>query len=230
MKVTISPSESEISFSTAFRRSSNSPRYLAPATIEPKSRPMIRLFLSDSGTSPSTMRVARPSTIAVLPTPGSPMSTGLFFVPPREDLDDTADLVVAPDDGVELAAPCELGEVTAVALQRLVLLLGALRGDAVAAADCLQRPQQVVTADPDAVRKGEQQVLDREVLVAHLLASVVGTVEGLGQLAAERGLGDAVGLGDPGERLGDLVADRQRGDPEAVEEGDRHPAVLRQCR
>jgi hypothetical protein len=26
------------------------------------------------------MSVARPSTIAVLPTPGSPMSTGLFFV------------------------------------------------------------------------------------------------------------------------------------------------------
>src|SRR3974390_2616162 len=35
---------------------------------------------SDSGTSPSTMRCARPSTIAVLPTPGSPISTGLFFV------------------------------------------------------------------------------------------------------------------------------------------------------
>ena len=32
------------------------------------------------GTSPATMRWARPSTIAVLPTPGSPMSTGLFLV------------------------------------------------------------------------------------------------------------------------------------------------------
>src|ERR1019366_4066954 len=35
---------------------------------------------SDSGTSPETIRWARPSTIAVLPTPGSPISTGLFFV------------------------------------------------------------------------------------------------------------------------------------------------------
>ena len=35
---------------------------------------------SDSGTSPATMRWARPSTTAVLPTPGSPMSTGLFLV------------------------------------------------------------------------------------------------------------------------------------------------------
>ena len=39
-----------------------------------------RLFFSPSGTSPSTMRRARPSTMAVLPTPGSPMSTGLFLV------------------------------------------------------------------------------------------------------------------------------------------------------
>src|SRR5450759_878592 len=35
---------------------------------------------SDSGTSLETIRWARPSTIAVLPTPGSPISTGLFFV------------------------------------------------------------------------------------------------------------------------------------------------------
>ena len=33
-----------------------------------------------SGTSPLTMRSARPSTMAVLPTPGSPISTGLFLV------------------------------------------------------------------------------------------------------------------------------------------------------
>jgi hypothetical protein len=32
------------------------------------------------GTSPSAMRCARPSTMAVLPTPGSPISTGLFLV------------------------------------------------------------------------------------------------------------------------------------------------------
>ena len=39
-----------------------------------------RLFFSPSGTSPRTMRWARPSTMAVLPTPGSPISTGLFLV------------------------------------------------------------------------------------------------------------------------------------------------------
>ena len=80
MKVTIWPALSVISLSTALSRSSNSPRYFAPATIEPRSRDTTRLPRSDSGTSPATIRWARPSTIAVLPTPGSPISTGLFLV------------------------------------------------------------------------------------------------------------------------------------------------------
>ena len=80
MKRTISPAAAVISDSTAFRRSSNSPRYLEPATIAPRSSAKSRLSLRPSGTSPLTIRRARPSTIAVLPTPGSPISTGLFLV------------------------------------------------------------------------------------------------------------------------------------------------------
>ena len=80
MKVMTWPAESVISCRTALSRSSNSPRYFAPATIEPMSRATTRLLRSDSGTSPAMIRCARPSTIAVLPTPGSPMSTGLFLV------------------------------------------------------------------------------------------------------------------------------------------------------
>src|SRR5215213_8672454 len=68
------------SCSTALRRSSNSPRYFAPAMRAPMSRARSFFSFSDSGTSPLTMRSARPSTIAVLPTPGSPMRTGLFLV------------------------------------------------------------------------------------------------------------------------------------------------------
>src|SRR5665213_2579788 len=74
------PSCFDRSLSTAFSRSSNSPRNFAPAINEPMSSARMRLFLSPSGTSPLTMRSARPSTMAVLPTPGSPMSTGLFLV------------------------------------------------------------------------------------------------------------------------------------------------------
>ncbi len=80
MKRMICPSAAETSWSTALSRSSNSPRYLAPATIAPRSSVTSRLSFRPSGTSPSTIRRARPSTMAVLPTPGSPMSTGLFLV------------------------------------------------------------------------------------------------------------------------------------------------------
>ena len=65
---------------TPLRRSSNSPRYLLPATIPARSRAITSRSFRVSGTSPLTIRWARPSTMAVLPTPGSPMSTGLFFV------------------------------------------------------------------------------------------------------------------------------------------------------
>ncbi len=40
----------------------------------------MRFSARNGGTSLSEMRCARPSTMAVLPTPGSPISTGLFFV------------------------------------------------------------------------------------------------------------------------------------------------------
>ena len=41
---------------------------------------IIRLLRNISGTLPFTIRCANPSAIAVLPTPGSPISTGLFLV------------------------------------------------------------------------------------------------------------------------------------------------------
>ena len=80
MKRTIWPSALLISARTAFSRSSNSPRYFAPASSAPTSSAHTRLPFSPSGTSPATIRCASPSAIAVLPTPGSPISTGLFFV------------------------------------------------------------------------------------------------------------------------------------------------------
>src|SRR3954454_13712124 len=80
MKVMTWPSESVISLSTAFSRSSNSPRYLAPATRAARSSEISCLSRNESATSPATMRWARPSTTAVFPTPGSPISTGLFLV------------------------------------------------------------------------------------------------------------------------------------------------------
>ena len=76
----ICPSLFFTSSRTAFRRSSNSPLYFAPATSAPISSAKIFLSFSPCGTSPFTIRCASPSTTAVLPTPGSPISTGLFLV------------------------------------------------------------------------------------------------------------------------------------------------------
>src|SRR5580658_6295959 len=63
-----------------FTRPSNSPRYFVPATNGPRESASTRLLRNDVGTLPATMRWASPSTIAVLPTPGSPTSTGLFLL------------------------------------------------------------------------------------------------------------------------------------------------------
>ena len=61
-------------------RSSNCPLYLVPATIDAMSSDMTRLSNSIRDTLRWTILRAKPSTIADLPTPGSPMSTGLFFL------------------------------------------------------------------------------------------------------------------------------------------------------
>ncbi len=77
---TITSRFSTSSFMIVLSRSSNWPRYFVPATMSEMSSARIRLSSSGGGTRPATIRWASPSTIAVLPTPGSPMRTGLFLV------------------------------------------------------------------------------------------------------------------------------------------------------
>ena len=60
-------------------RSSNWPLNLVPATSAAMSSVSTRLPQSWRATLRSMMRCASPSTMALLPTPGSPMSMGLFF-------------------------------------------------------------------------------------------------------------------------------------------------------
>ena len=137
---------------------------------------------------------------------------------PREHLDDAADLVVATDHRVELALARVLGEVAAEALERLVLLLGVLARDAVAAAHFLQRAEHRVVGDAEPAEQvadaagdlghREEQVLGGEVVVAEVGALAVGGFEHRvrvgGQLRLLGGL--AVHLGQAGERLLDPVA------------------------
>ena len=72
-----SPTASSI---TPLIRSSNSPRNLVPATTELRSICQICLPTSLSGTSFLATRIARPSTMAVFPTPASPIKTGLLLL------------------------------------------------------------------------------------------------------------------------------------------------------
>ena len=73
----------------------------------------------------------------------------------REHLDDAANLLVAADDRIELAAAGELGEVFGVFLERLVFRLRILVGDALAAAHAGQAFEDRVVRR---AQRGQQQL------------------------------------------------------------------------
>ena len=107
--------------------------------------------------------------------------------PAAEDLDDPADLRVAADHRVHLALAGQLDQVAAVLLERLVLVLGVLIGHPLAAADLLERLEDVLLGHPERAEQvlglaldlgqAEQQVLDRDELVLHPVGFVLGRVE-----------------------------------------------------
>ena len=69
-----------ISLITDFNLSSKSPLNLEPAKSAARSSCIIILSFKPEGTSLLIILCAKPSIMAVLPTPGSPLSTGLFLV------------------------------------------------------------------------------------------------------------------------------------------------------
>src|SRR6185503_13277622 len=69
---------------------------------------------------------------------------GVVLRAPREHLDHAPDLLVAPDDRVELAGLRELGQVAAELLERLVGALRVLARDPLAAADRLDLGLELV--------------------------------------------------------------------------------------
>ena len=78
MKTITRPSAAATSRFSAVMRSLNEPRICVPDTMEPTSSPITTVSAIDGGTSPVAMRSARPSAMAVLPTPGSPIKQGLL--------------------------------------------------------------------------------------------------------------------------------------------------------
>ena len=146
--------------------------------------------------------------------------------PTRQDLDDPADLFVASDDRVHLPLAGQGGQVPAVLLEGLEGLFGILRGDPVAAPHVAQCLQQRVALDSQAVRHGQQQVLDRQVLVAHVDPLAVSGLEGVSQVAVQCRLGTAEGLGQTGQFVGDAAAHHRRLDPHPGQDGAGDPVGL----
>jgi hypothetical protein len=91
------------SFITAFMRSSNWPRYLVPATRLAMSSATMRLLKQHAAHFALDDAQGQAFGDGALPTPGSPISTGLFFLRRLKDLAHAFDLLFAPHDGVQLA-------------------------------------------------------------------------------------------------------------------------------
>ena len=122
---------------------------------------------------------------------------GIVLGPPRQDLDDPPDLVLAADDRVELALAGQRGQVARVLLEDLVLALGLGIGDALRAADGRQGLEHGLLRDAvraqDAsgpvlavLEHGQEEVLGRDVLVLELVRLLAGRVEDLAQGSDDR--------------------------------------------
>jgi hypothetical protein len=103
----------------------------------------------------------------------------------REHLDRPADLLVSPDDRVELALARVLGEVAAEALERLVGVLGGLARDRLRA-QLLDRLDELVARRADlgvaVVGERHEQYLARDVLVAELLRLALRALQDVDEL------------------------------------------------
>ncbi len=162
------------------------------------------------------------------------MRTGLFFVRRLRTWIDAPDLVVAPDDRVELARPRLGRQVASVLLEGGVGALGVLRGDALATADALERLQDRLVTGRVTLQEGlplatglahaEEQVLGRDVLVAQASGLGLGTLDdGLrARIEAERA---ALDPGALGQHRGELATERRQVDAESAERLGGDPVI-----
>ena len=212
------------SLSTAFRRSSNSPRNFAPAISAPMSSDSTRRPRRPSGTSSLMMRCARPSTIAVLPTPGSPISTGLFLVRRCSTWMVRRISSSRPITGSSLPVSARAVRSMRVLLERLALVLGVL-GSALsrrracasmaASSFCFVAPAALSArpASPLSSSAREQEQLARDERIAALLRELVGDVEQARQVVADADVAGLAGdLGQLVERLAEALAQQRHVD------------------
>ncbi len=226
------PSASATSFRTALSRSSNSPRYFAPAISAPMSSAITRRSRRPSGTSPETIRWASPSTIAVLPTPGSPISTGLFFVRRERTWITRRISSSRPITGSSLPSCAAFVRSRPNFSSAWYLSSGfwsvtrcGPRTDCTASSSC-SRVAPVSTFGSR--RERQEQVLGGDVLVGHGARLVLGALQQRGHVAGEAGaaLGRAGDLRELVERLVGAAADALGVGVRALEHGHDDAAVL----
>jgi hypothetical protein len=141
----------------------------------------IVLSFRPSGTSWRTIRCARPSNAGVADEHGVVLRLA------RQDLDDAADLGVAPDDRVQPARARLGDEVAAVLLQRLVGRLGHRARHALGAAHLGQHLEEAVRRQPAILehlaggraraQHRQDEVLDGDVLVLQARGLLLGVLE-----------------------------------------------------
>jgi len=183
MKQMICPSDSVISFSTAFSRSP----VLGPREDGPDVERHQALALQALGHVAGDDALRQPLHDGGLADARLADEHGVVLGAAAQDLDDAADLVVAPDDGVELAGLGELGQVARVLFQGAVARLRLWVGDALPAADVLHGVVDALLGDAglrqDARHSGvalgedgEEDVLGGNVLVLEPVGFFVGQV------------------------------------------------------
>ena len=162
--------------------------------------------------------------------------------PARQHLDDAADLLVAADDRIELVLARQRGQVAAVALERLVLALGVLVGDPLAATDRHQRLEHAVVGDAvtrerlGAGRSAgfadqrQQQMLGADELVLEAGQLAFGLLQDAAETRREAGVGRAVGLGQLVQQLLRVGADHARVDLQLAQDVGHDAARLRDQR
>ena len=231
----ICPSESVTSLRTAFSRSSNSPRYFAPAIERAQVERHDPLLAQPVG------HVAAHDALGEALGDGGLADSRLadedrvVLRPAAEHLDDATDLLVASDDRVQLALAGGLGQVAAVFLEGLVGRLGVLVRHAMAPSDLSERFQgggrrhPGLLHDPRRRRvpgfeRGEEQVLGRDVLVAHPFGNGVRIGQDAPRLVRELQLRVTGDLRQLCELLPKAVGHGAGLDADAVEHG-RHDAV-----
>ena len=189
------PSDDVTSCSTALSRSSNSPRYFAPAISAPMSSAKQLLVLQ------AVRHVAVDDALRQAFDDGGLADAGLadqhriVLGAPRQHLDGAADLLVAADHRIDLAVARRLREIAGIFLERVIGVLGRRTVGGAALAQRFDRGVEVLRRDAGAgedlaglavllERQREQQPLDGDEAVARLLGDLLRLVEH----ARERGI------------------------------------------